>query len=124
MTTVLLVEDEEVVLILAQSALDEHGFETKTATDITSATALLDGDEPFDCLFTDINLSDGDGLELAVLFRAKFPTAAVLYTTGVVVTDGIRARMVDGAELLSKPYRIEALVDSVRRLVSAAPHSN
>jgi CheY-like chemotaxis protein len=83
MGTVLLVEDEEIVLILAESTLQEHGFKTNTAADIASAMALLAADEPFDCLFTDINL-DGDGLELAERFCAKYPAAAVLYTTGGV----------------------------------------
>ncbi len=67
MATVLIVEDEAQVLVLAESYLHEHGHQTLSASIVTGATTLLDGDDQIDLLFTDIGLQDDleAGLKLA-----------------------------------------------------------
>jgi hypothetical protein len=65
----LIVEDEAQVLILAESCLQEHGHQTRSASTIPEASAILDGADKTDVLFTDIGLRDDlqAGLELAKL---------------------------------------------------------
>jgi CheY-like chemotaxis protein len=63
---VLVVEDEEQVLVLAKSYLEEQGHKALSADTIDGALAILGGDEPVDVLFTDIGLHEvkDAGLEL------------------------------------------------------------
>jgi DNA-binding NtrC family response regulator len=85
MASVLIVEDEAQVLIIAASYLAEHGYETHSASSIAEATAILDSDATVDILFTDLGLShDGPqaGLELAKQAIESRPNLKVLYTTG------------------------------------------
>ena len=66
MATVLIVEDEDQVRVLAKSYLREHGHQTVSAT-AEEALAVFEVVERIDVLFTDIN-SRGDvhsGLEVA-----------------------------------------------------------
>jgi CheY-like chemotaxis protein len=99
MAVVLVVEDEDQVRVLAESYLQEHGHQTRSASTVPEALALLDKDGLIDVLFTDIGLK-GDihaGLELAKEAREQRPDLKVLYTTGQGVTDGMRALFVEGS---------------------------
>ena len=67
MATVLIVEDQEQILSLAQSFLEEQGHKTLSAATADEALAILTKSEAVDALFVDIILN-GDtqaGLELA-----------------------------------------------------------
>ena len=117
MASVLIVEDEAQVLMLAESYLQEHGHQTLSASTVTGATTLLNGDEQIDLLFTDIGLQDDleAGLKLATGAIERRPGMKVLYTTGQAVTDGMKAQFVPKSALLVKPYcviRCKAAGDS------------
>jgi CheY-like chemotaxis protein len=67
MATILIVEDQEQILILAQSFLEEQGHKTLSAATADEALAILTESEAVDALFVDIILN-GDmqaGIELA-----------------------------------------------------------
>src|ERR1700736_1505751 len=53
MAVVLIVEDEDQVRVLAESYLQEHGHQTRPASTVPEALALLDSGELIDVLFTD-----------------------------------------------------------------------
>lgn len=111
MAVVLVVEDEEQVLVLAKSYLEEQGHKALSADTIDGALAILGGDEPVDVLFTDIGLHEvkDAGLELAKQAVERRPSIQVLYTTGQTVTDGMKALFVKGSALLEKPYTVDQL---------------
>jgi DNA-binding NtrC family response regulator len=114
MAVVLIVEDEEQVLVLSESYLQEHGHSTRSADTIDGALAILEN-EKIDVLFTDIGLRDNlhAGLELAKQARERRPELKVLYTTGQTVTDGMKALFVEGAKLLEKPYTVDELATAL-----------
>lgn len=119
MTSVLIVEDEAQVLMLAESYLAEHGYDAHSASSVAEALAVLDSDAPVDILFTDLGLShDGPqaGLDLAKQATERRSNLRVLYTTGQVVTDGMRALFVPHYELLEKPYTVDSLIAKIRAL--------
>ena len=57
MATILIVEDQEQILTLAQSFLDEQGHKTLSAATADEALAILTGSEAIDALFVDIILN-------------------------------------------------------------------
>jgi len=125
MAVVLVVEDEDQVRVLAESYLQEHGHQTRSASTVPEALALLDSGEPVDVLFTDIGLK-GDihaGLELAKEAREQRPDLKVLYTTGQGVTDGMRALFVDGFAFLAKPYTVAQLLTCLSAHFGLRPKS-
>jgi DNA-binding NtrC family response regulator len=116
MALILIVEDEEQVRVLAESYLREQGHRTLTASTRDEAVAVLDVAEGIDVLFTDLGLNGelDAGLALAKDAVERRSNLKVLYTTGQAVTDGMRARFVEGAALLEKPYTVEQLQASLR----------
>jgi CheY-like chemotaxis protein len=99
--TVLLVEDEDQVGVLAESYLEEQGHAVLTAASKDGTLAILQGDQAIDLLFVDLGLKDeiDGGIELAKLAVEMRPKLKGLYTTGRPVTDETRARFVGSALL-------------------------
>ena len=59
----LIVDDEPDIRELLEITLGRMGIETLSAKDVTAAKALLKAHE-FDFCLTDMNLPDGNGIEL------------------------------------------------------------
>ena len=57
-TTVLVVEDEPTVRVLAESIIEALGYVILSAANAREAIALLEQEEHVDILFTDINLPE------------------------------------------------------------------
>ena len=110
MATVLLVEDEDQVRVLAESVLASQGHKTLTASTEDQALALVER-ENVDLLFTDIVLHTDvqAGLTLATEAVKLRPDLKVLYTTGQAVTDGMKAMFVSNSACLPKPYTTDQL---------------
>ena len=112
MGVILIVEDDEQIRVLVESAIQETGHGTLTAANVEEAAALLkDEQQRIDLLFTDIRLWDDaqGGITLAKQAVDLRAGIRVLYTTGEGVTDGMRALFVEGFLFLAKPYNLDAL---------------
>ena len=116
MVTILILEDEEQVRVFAEALLEETGYRTFTAATAQEATAILEGDDVIDLLFTDIHLDRDNegGLRVAKEAAALRPRIKVLYVTGAGVTDGTRAMFVDNWSFLAKPYTPDDLLAAIK----------
>jgi CheY-like chemotaxis protein len=76
--TVLIVEDEPQVLILAESVLQGAGYETISSSTVAEALAIVESDRHIDVLFTDLGLGDQveGGLTLGAAFFESHRTVA------------------------------------------------
>jgi CheY-like chemotaxis protein len=111
MGTVLIVEDEDQVRVLAESYLREQGHQTVSAATPEEALAVFEVVDRVDVMFTDVILK-GDihaGLDLAKEAVQRRPDLRVLFTTGSAITDGMKALMVDRSAVLEKPYTVDQL---------------
>jgi DNA-binding NtrC family response regulator len=111
MATVLIVEDEDQVRVLAESYLREQGHQTVSAATAEEALAVFDVVDRIDVMFTDVILK-GDlhaGLDMAKEAVGRRPDLKVLFTTGSAITDGLKAMMVDKSAVLEKPYTVDQL---------------
>jgi len=111
MGTVLIVEDEDQVRVLAESYLREQGHQTVSAASPEEALAVFDTVDRVDVMFTDVILK-GDihaGISLAKEAVQRRPDLRVLFTTGSAVTDGMKAMMVERSAVLEKPYTVDQL---------------
>lgn len=101
--TVLVVEDETFVRMIAADALAESGFQVLEAPDATEALALLEKHEVA-VVFTDINMPGPiDGLELADIVSTRFPRVKVIVTSGKQWLEP--EDLPDDSLFLPKPYR-------------------
>jgi CheY-like chemotaxis protein len=121
MAVILIVEDEVFTREVAEMMIQDWGHHTLCAGDIDEALSFLRSDQRIDALFTDIYLKKlvVGGCDLAHQAIELRPKLRVLYTTGNVVTDGMKALFIKGTQCLRKPYTPGELQDSVVALLAA-----
>jgi CheY-like chemotaxis protein len=113
--TVLIVEDEALVLEVAALEFEDAGFDVLKAATSTAALAMLEGGSPVDLLFTDIQIhGDLDGWTLADRARLLRPDLPVIYVTGYSTQ---APKAVEGSLLFVKPYRMSEIIEAAGRLV-------
>ena len=115
--TVLVVEDEPLVRLDVVDQLEAEGFEVFEAAHADQAIAILDANPTIRLLFTDIDMPGSmDGLKLAAAVRDRWPPVKIIVTSGhriIEVTD-----LPDGSVFFSKPYRHDAVMTSVRKMLA------
>src|SRR6516165_12418870 len=123
MATILIVEDEPQISALVRSLIEEQGHKVLSAATADEALGILNGPEAVDALFVDIVLK-GDmqaGIEFAKRAVELKPDLKVLYSTGLIVTDDMKALVVPGSIILEKPYSEDQLLTSLSAHFGAAP---
>jgi two-component system NtrC family sensor kinase len=117
--SVLVVEDDAQVNMLAVEALQERGYQVISASDGASALRLLDATPRIDVLLTDVVLPGGmNGRELTDRVRQKRPAIKVLYMTGYTRNAIIHhGRLDPDIDLLTKPFTADALARKIRRIL-------
>ena len=119
MAVVLVVEDDEQVRVMADSILQDAGYETRSAATVTEAHAIIASEEEIDVLFVDLELMDVQeaGLGVAQAAAKSRQGLPVIYTTGRGITDGMVALFVERNAFLAKPYRAEQLLTAVANVL-------
>jgi CheY-like chemotaxis protein len=117
--TVLLVEDEGMILRVAREALGGLGYRILTASDGVQALDLVSSmAEPVHLLVTDVVMPKMSGRELARRLSQLRPDIRVLFSSGYtensIVEHGV---LDDGVEFLQKPYTPVALARRVREVL-------
>jgi DNA-binding response OmpR family regulator len=118
--SVLLVEDEVMILAIVQEALEEASFQVFIAESRDEALQLLEK-QPVDILVTDVRLQRGaDGWEIARRARALSPGIPVVYVTACDSGDFV-AEGVEGSRLIRKPFEPHVIVETVSDLLDRGP---
>jgi len=112
--TILLVEDQAAIRMLAQDVLEDAGHRVLTAADGISALRVAEKEETIDLLVTDIVMPNLGGPQLADLLTRARPELRVLYTSGYTGHALVHAGTLDsGADFLHKPFTPDELVRKV-----------
>jgi CheY-like chemotaxis protein len=119
--TILIVDDELVVLSLAQAMLNRYGYQALVAASSTEALHLFQKwpDLHIDLAIIDIVMPVVDGLELANRFRQMRPSLPVLYITSYASDEKLRPGSLDGLPLLRKPFTSLNLIARVRQMLDS-----
>jgi CheY-like chemotaxis protein len=112
--SVLVVEDEPLILDIVADELNDAGFTVLQATTGEEAVAILNSVPLIDLLLTDIRLPGSvDGWGVAEHARERFSKLPVIYVTGYSAKP---VRQVPDSVLLMKPYRPSAVVKAAKGL--------
>ena len=119
--TILLVEDESAVRLIAARVLRKHGYTVHDAGDPLDAIEIarrLGG--RIDLLLTDVIMPRMGGRDLAHALCAEFPALRVLYTSGYTADAmGRQGELDPGVHFLPKPYVPSVLATKVREVLDA-----
>ncbi len=120
--TVLLVEDDEGVRLLARQILLRAGFTVLEATDGQAALTLAaDHSGPIDLLLTDVVMPGGlNGVQLAATLRAGRPAIAVVYMSGYIENAQVdRSVRAGDGRFIQKPFTAETLVSVLNETLAS-----
>ncbi|MBD8495851.1 response regulator [Pseudomonas syringae] len=115
-STILVVEDDDIVRMLIVDVLEELEYKVLEAADGAQALATLNSQSPIDLLMTDQGLPDMKGTDLALAARDLRPRLPVLFASGYSENIDVPA----GMHLIGKPFSIDQLRDKVVAILGQA----
>jgi PAS domain S-box-containing protein len=119
---ILVVEDNLEVGRFSTELLRDLGYSIQWVNSAEEALSVLEKDEfAFDLVFSDVVMPGTNGLDLARTIRIRFPGLPVVLTSGY--SDVLAAESHGGFTLIQKPYSVEVLSRTVRRVLLNAPRA-
>jgi PAS domain S-box-containing protein len=118
--TILLVEDNPMVLRFAESALRLLGYTVYTASSGEEALEVLDESTMMiDLVMTDVILSGMNGKALAEKIGEKYPHIKILFNSGYTEDAIIAHGVLDGElNFIGKPFSAAALARKIREVLA------
>ncbi|MHC4685573.1 MAG: sigma-54-dependent transcriptional regulator, partial [Planctomycetota bacterium] len=109
---ILVIDDDKIILDSLCEFLSLEGFQTSGTETLKSAMAKLEG-EHYCLVIIDVNLPDGDGLELLDIISNNYPQTVSIVITGYgTIESAVRAIKRGAYDYLTKP-----IIDDELRLV-------
>jgi DNA-binding NtrC family response regulator len=113
--SILIVDDDEIILDSLCEFLSLEGFATTGAKSLQAALAKLQNDS-YSLLITDVNLPDGDGFELLEAIKQNHPqTVVILITAYGTIESAVKAIKLGAYDYLTKPIIDDELRLAVER---------
>jgi DNA-binding NtrC family response regulator len=115
---ILVIDDDKIILDSLCEFLSLEGFQTSGAETFKSALTKLEEDN-YCLVLTDVNLPDGDGLELLGIIKKNYPQTVVIVITGYGTIDSAVKAIKSGAyDYLTKPIIDDELRLAVERAIN------
>jgi CheY-like chemotaxis protein len=115
--TVLVVDDEGIVLTMAETILSDFGYKVLTASSGQKALSLLSQPgNKVDLVITDLVMPGMGGRELAERIRQTNPHLPIMPTSGYVMPEDKQ----NGAGFLQKPFTSSQLLIKVKSAITPA----
>ena len=113
-STILVVEDDNIVRMLIVDVLEELEYQVLEAADAAQALGFVqDQASHIDLMMTDQGLPDMKGTELAEKVRALRPELPVLFASGYSENIDVPS----GMHSIGKPFSIDDLRDKVKSIL-------
>ncbi len=114
---ILVIDDDKIILDSLCEFLTLEGFRTSGAETLKGALAKLE-QEHYSLVITDVNLPDGDGLELLDVIRENHPQTVAIVITGYgSIESAVKAIKQGAYEYLTKPIIDDELRLTVEKAI-------
>jgi len=115
----LLVEDEPVVQANNKMVLERRGYQLKQAYTLEEARTMIE-EEPPRAIVLDIQLPDGNGLDLLHEVRSRSTIPVLVLTAMGTPKDIIKGLEAGGDDYLTKPHDLQTFLKRVETLLRRA----
>lgn len=123
MSTILIIEDDKILNRGVAFALKRQGYEVLAAYNKAEGKQLILNNK-IDLLLLDINLSDGNGLDLCKEIRSKVEFPIVFFTANDTEEDMIKGFEAGCDDYISKPFSVEVLKYKVNAILKVKTTNN
>lgn len=115
-STVLVVEDDEVLRMCAAEVVADAGFTPVAAADADEAVAILESRSDIALVFTDIQMPGSmDGLELARTVHDRWPAIKIILVSGRAELSE-RERPVN-SRFFQKPFAMKQMIEGLQDMI-------
>jgi DNA-binding response OmpR family regulator len=121
-TTILVVDDEPALSMLACDFLRDAGFRALEAHSAQQAIELFERGEQVDLVFSDVQMPGMDGFELQRWIRQHRPRTRILLCSGVEAVKAAGGYLGPPRWLIYKPYDMAELERRIRSLIGESAH--
>jgi DNA-binding response OmpR family regulator len=115
---VIVADDDASIRLLCRVNLELEGYRVLEATGLAEISRIAD-EEEVALVLLDIHLGREDGIEVARAVRASRPDLPIAFLSGSVDFSERSAAVSDAA--IRKPFTLEELIGTVRRLAGESP---
>ena len=116
-SSILVVDDEQIVLSLVEDTLTDDGYDVVTTLSANEAIELVKSRQ-FDFILTDIRMPEMNGIELVKEIHKISPTAGVIFMTGYANLDTAKQAIKEGAyDYIMKPFELSEIRQAIARAV-------
>lgn len=120
---ILIIDDDSSVRAMISAALSDEGYEVSEAADGMEGMKSYQN-SPTDLVITDLVMPGKEGLETIIELRREFPEVKVIAISGGTRygsdTNLRAAERLGARQILSKPFKIPALLKAVREALSSS----
>ena len=124
MKTLLVLDDESVLLKLLGAVLKKHYNIIEAATAEQALRLFNEHDRRVDLLLADVTLPTSSGIQVALLLRSEIPGLPVILTSGYPVGDwtdrdsAVLERLGSSSmAIIQKPFQSQILLKTIRALL-------
>ncbi len=110
---ILLVEDEDMVRVVAERALTRAGYTVTTARDGDEGLEIVQRGEAFDLIVSDVVMPAMDGPTMAREIRKLAPELPILFMSGYAEEQLRNELNLDKVAFLPKPFSVQQIGDKV-----------
>ena len=116
---ILIVDDESSLRTALFRMLDRKGHSVLTASSVEEGKMLIQGDQTLDLALVDLNLPDGDGIDLMSTIKLIHPSCQVVILTGHgTIETAVRATQKGAFHFIMKPFNMDELMSLVEKALS------
>jgi len=116
---VLVVDDESTLRTAIFRALDRKGLQVLTANRIEEAKLFAQGEQSLDLALVDLNLPDGDGIDLMTHLKRVHPSCEVIILTGHgTIESAVRATQNGAFHFITKPFNMDEIISLVEKALT------
>ena len=115
MEEILVIDDNDNILRLLENLLGWHGYSVKIAHDGTEGIGLLNGENRYRLVITDIRMPGADGNQVARHLQGseKMQQTPIIGITGY--PEDVEAALFDS--IVEKPFKIKKLIGVIHSLI-------
>lgn len=113
--TILIIEDEKVILHTLKDFLEVEGFDVLIAGNGLVALELLNNTPMPDLLLLDMKMPKMNGWEFAKVYAEKFSERAPIIVATAAVDAEQRARDVNAIDWVEKPFNLDILLEKIKK---------
>jgi CheY-like chemotaxis protein len=117
---ILIVDDEQIFADTLAQIFQNEGYECRAVYSAEQAVETIAAWEP-ELAVVDVMLPGMNGIDLAILLKANYPSLAVMMISGQVATGGLAERAAQqGHEfsILPKPFPVPDLLSNAARILA------